>query len=137
MAFLDETGLAELWALTRAADVKIATGSYVGTGIYDNGNAKRNWNDLTFDGRPKIVFVASTGTVNIGSDIAIFVIPDEANATDGFVSVKYVNETHEGVYAHMDGNTLLWRSTNSAEEQMNESETIYEYNAIFVGGSVL
>ena len=45
MAFLDETGLAELWSLIKgedaeflasalSADVKIGTGSYTGTGTY-------------------------------------------------------------------------------------------------------
>ena len=33
MAFLDETGLAELWSLIRAKDIKFETGSYTGAGV--------------------------------------------------------------------------------------------------------
>jgi hypothetical protein len=48
MAFLDETGLAELWSLIQAEDVKydkVAKGSYVGTGTYREGNP----NSLKYD----------------------------------------------------------------------------------------
>lgn len=63
MAFLDETGLAELWELIKAEDekgAKIATGSYTGTGKYGSSNPC----SLTFDFVPKafIVFQSETRT---------------------------------------------------------------------------
>lgn len=53
MAFLDETGLAELWALIREKDVNIATGSYTGTDTYGSSNPC----ELTFDFAPKMVIM--------------------------------------------------------------------------------
>ena len=41
MAFLDETGLAELWSLIKAEDAKapkVVVGTYVGTGTYGSSN---------------------------------------------------------------------------------------------------
>lgn len=53
MAFLNEEGLAELWSLIRAKDLKMKTGSYVGKGKY----GKSNPNSLTFEFEPKLLVV--------------------------------------------------------------------------------
>ena len=58
MAFLDETGLAELWTLVKAEDAEraeIEVKSYTGTGTYGSANP----NSLTFNFVPKIVFIMS------------------------------------------------------------------------------
>lgn len=55
MAFLNEEGLAELWSLIRAKDLKMKAGSYVGKGKY----GKNNPNSLTFDFEPKLLVVGN------------------------------------------------------------------------------
>ena len=84
MAFLDETGLAELWSLVKAEDakgVKIAAGSYVGTGTYGSSNP----NSLTFDFVPKIVmlFTDKTGRIqwNSGTNYLHAIISVDALTT--------------------------------------------------------
>jgi hypothetical protein len=69
MAFLDETGLAELWKLIKAEDdelatdiangVKIATGTYTGTGKY--GSSDLTTISLPFE--PKAIIVNTSGIV--------------------------------------------------------------------------
>lgn len=51
--FLGDLGLAEVWSLIRAADVKIETGTYEGTGVWGENNP----NTLTFSIVPQVVFL--------------------------------------------------------------------------------
>ena len=81
MAFLDETGLAELWKLIKAADsnlaaadVKLAVGSYTGTGKYGKNNPTR----LTVGFAPKFVLITeeelirTTAIYNYGTVMLVY-----------------------------------------------------------------
>ena len=88
MAFLDETGLAELWAIIGDkydSRANVAIGSYVGTGVCGADNP----NSITFDFEPKMVWVfyaASATTSRTEDDYLIehfFVRPTQnVNLTD-------------------------------------------------------
>ena len=126
MAFLDETGLSELWSLIRDADVKIQTGTYTGTGVCGASNP----NTLTFDIVPKVVIVSYHPTNN-DQRIAIF-----------FRGVTTVyNYAGYGNYAMADGQlsvtwgekSLGWYSSGNAVNtyrQMNDSGQVGYYIAI-------
>lgn len=58
MAFLDETGLAEVWSLANGKFSKIAMGSYTGTGKGGSATPTR----LTVDFEPKIMFLYHDGS---------------------------------------------------------------------------
>ena len=62
MAFLDETGLAELWSHVKAEDAKaprIVIGSYVGDGNFNNVN---NPHGITFAEEPTYLAILGYGT---------------------------------------------------------------------------
>jgi len=122
MAFLDETGLAELWSLITARDLKIATGSYQGTGTY----GKSNPNTLTFDFQPKVllVWVQSKGlyapawpysNTNVKAMIAFY---GNTSATTG-----------ETVTLSWSGTSVSWYNTSYDYYQLNYNTT-HQYIAI-------
>ncbi len=131
MAFLDENGLAKLWSLIKAedeklaaADVKIATGTYVGTGKYGS----KNKNSLTFDFEPKIVHIAPDGN---GTNIhgGEFMIGTGSYSTTGSYTSAF------GQVAAFDKNTLTltwYHNINggTAVGQLNVSGVTYRYVAI-------
>ena len=134
MAFLDETGLAELWTLVKAEDAEraeIEVKSYTGTGTYGSANP----NSLTFNFVPKIVFIMSrldydSNNGNQGSVFGV-VIP----------SVGFGGAQTGGNYAcwygwsvTLSGKTISWYqdySDNAARYQMNISSG--EYTAVAIG----
>lgn len=129
MAFyLGDTGLESLWEEIKANDVRIATGSYVGTGVIGESNA----NVLTFDFQPKIVLV-TVGRHDAFRKGAMFMHGQEqstlinsggtGSSSQGHISlswiqngVKWWDDYHNG-----DG---------SADWQLNESGIPYFYAAI-------
>jgi hypothetical protein len=133
MAFLDETGLADLWALVRNADVKMATGTYKGNGT--SGSSKKN--TLTFNFVPKMLLIGSGystfGMWWHGGD-SLCVEVTNSGAT------KYQNSLS------ISGNTISWYATGSyttysgsggstadhqtALHQLNSSGVTYHYIAI-------
>lgn len=134
MAFLDETGLAELWSLITAeddklaaADVKIATGSYSGTGKYGSGNPT----SLTFDFAP--VYFEITGSSSNGS----YQAASTSSAQPGKYSMDAITTSYVGFdgnnYQYMkksaDGKTISWYGKNTSQ-QYNDSGRIYYYIAI-------
>ena len=135
MAFLDETGLAELWELIKiednklaAADVKIASGSYVGTGTVGSSNPC----SLTFDFVPTLIFIGpsiSGGYINVnnGSQSSTYL---QWGVSDYF----YAYDTNAGSNkVSYSGSTMTWYATNSAasaKNQLNASATTYRWIAI-------
>lgn len=145
MAFLDETGLAELWSLTKAhADTKarVASGSYSGSGTYGSSNPT----SVTLPFKPKIFMIPNHKTSSgkaagallkgevYGASGSPMIVVD-ALPTDGSWSssaldsggalgwctrAKYDNAT----------NTLSWYSTDSASHQNNASGYTYYWIAI-------
>ena len=136
MAFLDETGLAELWELIKAedaklaaADVKIATGSYTGTGTYGESNP----NSLTFDFEPKVILFAAFGTSTYFYADVPFIRGSSFARTVYYVSNDDLHG--RGVQLTWDGNTVSWYSDSSdsnwaAKYQLNVSGQVYRYVAI-------
>lgn len=137
MAFLDETGLATLWGLIKARDVKLAVGSYTGTGTYGPNNP----NSLTFDFAPKIlmVFRTDTGTGKANGNLAR---PDASVCyfiqNLNLLTTSYVSGRGFGAQSYMgpfgkkssDGKTISWyEDINQAEYQLNKSGQTYSYVA--------
>lgn len=98
--------------------VKIATGSYVGTGTVGDSNP----NTLTFPFEPKIVFVSS------GSATIVHMIKGvpSANVVYGITAVYGIN------ISSWSGNSVSWvyPATSYPERQLNASGTTYYYVAI-------
>ena len=125
MAFLDETGLAELWSLIRAedaklaaADVKIATGSYAGTYLYGETNAI----SLTFDFVPKFIIIFG-GHSRTGGFINCRWLT--SNYTAYCCYYQYLDSPSKNTYAKIDGTTLSWYSTENPNQMFNNEP----YNA--------
>ena len=144
MAFLDETGLAELWSLVKNADgklqnaidagVKIAWGSYKGTGSAGQSNA----NTLTFDFEPKFLAIFSgTGNMYAGAsmpfdDGTYESIPSygcPAALTTEYQSNALFCSYYSGrvMYARKsaDGKTVYWYHADNASSQLNSAQTYY------------
>lgn len=126
--FLDETGLSTLWGLVKAEDakgVKIATGSYTGTGKHGTNNK----NSLTFPFSPKVVFV---GWPNTRTEFTNFI------AVNSGSTVQRTTSGGSGTLSvpmefsfSADGKTLYWFSEmNSEQYQNNKSGVVYNYVAI-------
>ena len=106
--------------LLKLPGVKIATGSYVGTGTYGASNP----NSLTFEFEPKFVFVSkqSSYSAGYGQWLNCYIwIP-------GVTGIP-VNNTSNSKF-DVNGNTLSWYSTNDADTQLNSNNTEYVYYAI-------
>ena len=127
MAFLDETGLAELWALIQAEDEtlannislcpKYAVGSYTGTGKSSySGNI--NPVTLTFGFKPKFLIIcgAAFAVGAIGQNLAAYHV---SNIKDTMTSTTWGN------------NSVSWYydSQGNAQLQLNSSNNVYSYIA--------
>lgn len=98
--------------------VKIATGSYTGTGTSGSSNK----NSLTFGFLPKIVFISSNET-NTGSG---FVTPNDGGF--GYAG----GSTGSKLTTSVSGNTISWytNTSNGTTQQLNSSGKKFEYIAI-------
>lgn len=146
MAFLDETGLAELWAQTRAADVKIATGSYIGTGTIGPSNP----NSLTFDFAPRmlVLFISDQqydGGGDTGSAHGYLLVSENMATVHSYGTYKSDTSTNVQrgivpVYFTFGGNAASWYAPVTLENntnlkyqpdcQANTSGQEYQYIAI-------
>ena len=106
--------------------VKIATGSYTGTGTYGSSNP----NSLTFDFKPKLVIISAESLIiGYGSTLTQ---PDwklwigQPNAYVGY-NKGNVKDTYK-----VEGNKFSWYNSNygSATMQLNYSGQTYYYIAI-------
>jgi hypothetical protein len=105
------------------ANVKVATGSYVGTGTY----GKSNQNSLTFDFVPRMIFISSnTATVSGGVNVKWLII--DTNAKYLASEVYDIMENSTGVT--LSGKTVSWYAGN-AQAQAN-LKAVYNYFAIGV-----
>lgn len=120
MAFLDETGLAELWSLIKAEDAKgakIATGSYKGTGTSGASNPCK----LTFNFTPKVVMIYGGDTGYM--PCAFPYMWGSAYMSLQLASYDFLCEVT------VSGNTMSWYY-NDAAWQLNASGKTYQYVAI-------
>ena len=101
--------------------VRIATGSYTGTGTYGASNP----NSLTFGFVPKFLSIGLISKDNDGytkSNDNILLM-----SNGGFCS-GYDNRN---LYGRVNGKTVSWYNVNSAEQQLNAKD--YEYGYIAIG----
>lgn len=101
--------------------VRIATGSYVGTGTYGEDNP----NSLTFEFEPKFLIVQRSTTNYPGGFIWI----------DGISEIGSVfTDTSSGASLRIsiikNEKDITWYSTSNAEKQMNLVDSYYYYIAI-------
>jgi hypothetical protein len=125
MAFLDGTGLAELWSLVKAedaklaaVDVKIETGTYSGTDKYGASNP----NTLTFGFVPAAVIVATKSASSPTGGLAFI-------AGSSYGTVK-PDQTKATVVLAWSGTSVTWHNTTNSAYQLNNSGTTYSYIAI-------
>ena len=126
MAFMDENGLAELWSLVRNADMKIATGSYTGTGKTGSSNP----NILTFGFKPKYVQVISH-SVSDCRDALFFVSGNsvvwyEWQGSSG----KSIIPQGENFGASVTNDGIKWWTYANGTVQLNNSGVVFDYIAI-------
>ena len=115
-------GVLQVYA--KDAPGKIVTGSYVGTGTYGSGNP----NTLTFNGVPKLVFIAgreTTGNKNI--NIGFFVYPFDRYVSGNSSSGSFTIQDYLVVLEF--SKTLKWYTSTSSDLQFNISGVIYNYVA--------
>lgn len=134
MAFLDETGLAEVWSLVTAEDAKnakIALVSYTGTGNYGIDNPS----SLTFDFAPKVVLLVGYKVGAIWRPLMSIASYERVMTAVVMQDVSTTYEVGAGLGAihnselygkkSSDGKTLTWYSTNNATSQCNASVGYY------------
>lgn len=112
------------WA--KEAGVRIATGSYVGTGTYGASNP----NSLTFPFEPKLVIIRVQPSSYDSDHMAIFIKP-VLNSTSMLRSSKSGGQiSGNTIPCTWDKNTLTWYSTESQDAQLNIKNATYYYVVI-------
>lgn len=100
--------------------VKIATGSYIGTGTYGASNP----NSLTFAFEPKFLSIGLAKEFSDG-----YVIPNVnflLMSNGGFAC-----KSNGAIYGKVDGKTVYWYSGSSVDNQLNTNN--YEFTYIAIG----
>ena len=106
------------------AGVKIATGSYTGTGTYGASNP----NSLTFDFEPKFLFIHKNNALDKGTMLIAVkgltkAMPLGNNSSSQVIMDAYVNIS-------FSGNSVEFYNQYEASWQLNESGKTYNYIAI-------
>lgn len=102
--------------------VKIAIGSYVGTGTYSSANP----NSLTFDFEPKVVIIVQNSHDNFPGTVFI-----RGQTLSGTIGENYISNSQLTV--GWSGNTVTWYTNNSSYKdraQLNISGNTYFYVAL-------
>ena len=128
MAFLDEAGLAELWSLIQAEDVKrakFAFGTYEGTDT--KGSSGKC--SLTFDFVPKIL-ILTTNIANPGATTQYYynLIFTQGGTKAVHMHADTVSSTSRVTYS-MSAETVTWYASSTAL-QMNTASYTYAYIAL-------
>lgn len=92
--------------------LQIQTGTYVGSGVYGDGNQ----NSLTFDFVPKIVIVLYESRADLSDQSTFIYIGQPGLASDKRFT--------------LNDKTLSWYNSRSASDQCNDSNSVYYYVAI-------
>lgn len=111
MAFLDETGLAELWKLIGENDIRVATGSYVG--VYSYGHTATT-NDIVLPFAPKLMFLtwgsATSKKMYSASSNASVILNCEILPTSYESSMAWMNDSAQAfVKKSEDGKTISFK----------------------------
>ena len=132
MAFLDETGLAELWSQVDQKFGRFATGSYTGTSAYGESNPC----SLTFEFEPKLVIFQMKNNMNKVLMLPVVYICGQPafhvveKTMDGSQSSTLNGSTAYGNIVSVSGGTLTWYSNSSSSCQLNTGGWVYTYIAI-------
>ena len=106
---------------------EIVYSSYVGTGTYGSNNP----NSLTFDGKPKFVFVAQKAqSVTSAQGYYFTAVVNQETAMVERVATDSTSTNAHFVQLSWGDKTVSWYSIANAERQLNTSGTEYVY-AIF------
>lgn len=135
MAFLDETGLAELWELIQTEDAKnskIAIGSYTGTGTYSSSSPC----SLTFDFVPKFIILGNSGTslffctasYTSGSPQGILWTKDNPIIYVGGTSLNGSSYTRYYIQTELNGKVFSWYSYSETSDGVGNGNSSYCYN---------
>lgn len=104
--------------------VRIAAGSYTGTGTYGESSP----NSLTFDFVPRFFTVGSLETISDGSGYVHSVDRGYVMLIiNGGLALGYNLSSN---YCKLDGNTISWYAYDNADDQFNSSGKKYGYIAI-------
>ena len=104
---------AEIHALKMQPTFKVVTGSYVGNGKYGRDNPNR----LTFDFKPKLVYVTNGyGTFMIAGEN----VPN-------WKTSPLDNGSYSMVHITWSGNGLEWWNETNADYQLNFKNTYYYF----------
>ena len=116
--------------------VKIATGSYTGTGTYGSSNP----NSLTFEFVPKLVFMfkdklPSYADVNSAAVLPVYgttigMTTEYARCLFNIYGRKSGDDYYLYAKKSSDGKTLSWYHGAGADDQMNDSGVTFNYIAI-------
>lgn len=110
---------------------QIATGNYVGTGMYGQNNP----NSLSFDFIPLLIGISIDYHASNQTASAIFTCPDiggKYNSGGGARGIAVVSTSVVKIYpyASADGKTVYWVSPDSTQHQFNDNGIVYNYFAI-------
>ena len=105
-------------AAAAGGGAKLAVGSYIGTGAYEEANPC----SLTFAFEPKLVFVQNSGAQ---VDMQFWAV----RGTTKGVSTNSMSAQMSPLFFTWSGNMLSWYARNAAA-QLNASGTTYYYCAI-------
>lgn len=100
---------------------KIQTGSYVGTGTYGADNPC----SLTFDKKPKALFISGLGAGSNDKYLTAVIIPDAPNTVESVSAASGFN-----LYIEYNNNTISWHGYGDAGYQANKEGYNYYYCAI-------
>ena len=111
-----------------AAGVKIATGSYTGTGEYGASHP----NTLTLDFAPKLLVMLYNDTTIIGEPYVLRggIIMAAVGGWIAPTASKNDPADFYAVVSQVSGNTVSWYSATGADKQSNISGVTYHYVAI-------
>ncbi len=107
-------------AMAMYGNCKIEYGSYTGTGTYGSKNPTA----LTFTNKPFFIAIrAEEGNFGTGADQKMILV----HGSTWCKSTDTSSNSHN--FVTWSGNSVSWYCTNSAYNQMNQSETVYRYVA--------
>lgn len=106
--------------------VRMATGSYTGTGTYGSSNP----NSLTFEFEPKVFAIYKAGSYALN----MFIFPVSESLISLYTTPPSMSGANQNnlifsQFSH-DSKTLKWYSTDNYGYQCNRSGTIYSYIAL-------
>ena len=105
---------------------KIVKNTYTGTGAYGSGNPCT----LEFDGVPKLVFVQAVSRDTFGSRSMMLAINGTTEA-ELFPMYGSGSAALEHVKLTWSDKSVSWYSTESARDQMNTKDKVYNYICIY------